>query len=368
MSATSAEAAVLRGKGRLFELEELIVEPPRPDEVLVRVVGTGVCHTDLLVRDQVLPPALPAVLGHEGSGVVESVGSAVRSVTAGDGVVLCPLSCGRCRNCQAAHPMQCASWGPLNLGGRRPDRSTAYRDHAGGELNGHFFGQSSFSTRVVVHERSVVKVPGDAPLELLGPLGCGLQAGAGTVLNVLKPAVGQSIVIFGTGPVGLAAIMAARLVGCSPIVAVDRYRGRLDLACELGATHVFQAGAGELTDSIRRIGGAGVDLAVDAVGLPETVNDALGALAMGGVLALAGSNGTGRPVSLDLTQLMGRSVHGVIEGDSVPALLITRLVELHRAGRFPLDKLVRTYGLANINEAVADSEAGRTVKPVLVNQ
>lgn len=341
------------------------METARPDEVLVRIVGTGVCHTDLLVRDQLLPPALPAILGHEGSGVVESVGSAVQSVAAGDAVVLCPLSCGRCRNCRAAHPMQCVAWGPLNLAGRRPDGSTAYRDAADGELSGHFFGQSSFATRVVVNERSVVKVPGDAPLELLGPLGCGLQAGAGTVLNVLRPAVGQSIVVFGAGPVGLAAVMAARLAGCSPIVVVDRYRSRLDLACELGASHAFEAGGDQLVDHISRIGG-GLDLAVDAVGLPETVSQSLAVLAMGGVLAVAGSNGTGRRLSIDPTQLMGRTLHGVIEGDSVPSLQITRLIELHAAGRFPLDKLVRTYRLAEINEAVADSEAGRTVKPVLL--
>ena len=365
-------AAVLREKGGVFEFEDIAVGPVRPDEVRVRVVATGVCHTDLLVRDQLLPPGLPAVLGHEGSGIVEETGSQVRDLAVGDPVVMSPLSCGRCANCLSAHPMHCLWWGPLNLRGRRSDGSTAYHGADGTELNGHFFGQSAFAGEVVVPAHSAVKVPAEAPLELLGPLGCGLQAGAGTVLNVLKPAAGTSLAVFGAGAVGLAAVMAARLAGCGPIAVVDRNRQRLELAVELGATHALDADDPDLVEAVKRIGGVGptggigVDAVVDAVGLPATVQSALGALAMGGSLAMAGSNGTGQQAAIDLTQLMGRSVHGVIEGDSVPRLLIPRLVGHFLAGRFPIDRLIRTYAFGAINEAVADAESGRTVKPVLL--
>ncbi|RMI32447.1 NAD(P)-dependent alcohol dehydrogenase [Streptomyces triticirhizae] len=359
-------AAVLRDTAGDFRIEEVTVaDELRADEVRVRIVASGVCHTDLLVRDQVLPPPLPAILGHEGSGVVEATGAGVDGCAVGDRVVLAPLSCGRCRNCRSAHPMHCLHWGPLNLRGRRTDGTTAYRDRDGRELNGHFFGQSSFAGHVVTPQRSVIRVRDDLDLTLAGPLGCGLQAGAGAVFNVLAPQPGASIAVFGAGAVGLAGIMAARIAGCDPIYAVDLHPGRLELATELGATHVLEAGdvAGEL---VRRTGG-GVDFALDAVGLPATTRGAVDALAMGGVAAIAGSAGSGQDAPLGLTQLMGRTVHGVIEGDSVPALLIPQLMDLHAAGRFPFEKLVRTYAFDDIAAAVKDSESGETVKPILLH-
>ncbi|WP_436792058.1 zinc-binding dehydrogenase [Yinghuangia sp. YIM S10712] len=211
--------------------------------------------------------------------------------------------------------------------------------------------------------RGVVRVDRDAPLELLGPLGCGFQTGAGTVLEALRPPPGSSIAVFGTGAVGLAAVMAARIAGCTRIIAVDLHPHRLDLARELGATDVVPA------EKAAAIGAetGGVDFAVDAVGLPETLRAAVGALAMGGTAALVGSAGTGREVSLGMVGLMGRTVKGVLEGDVVPALFIPRLLELHRAGLFPFDRLIRTYPFADVEQAADDAEKGRTVKPVLVH-
>ncbi|MFI6345958.1 NAD(P)-dependent alcohol dehydrogenase [Streptomyces sp. NPDC050560] len=364
----TTRAAVLRDRSGDFRIEEIsVADELRPDEVRVRIVASGLCHTDLLVRDQVLPPALPAVLGHEGSGIVEAVGVAVATCAPGDRVVLAPLSCGRCRNCQSAHPMHCVYWGPLNLRGRRSDGSTVYRGADGEELNGHFFGQSSFSGQVVVPQRSVVKVRDDLDLTLAGPLGCGLQAGAGAVLNVLAPRPGASIAVFGAGAVGLAGIMAARIAGCDPVYAVDLHPGRLDLALELGATHVVDAAEDDIAGQLVRATGGGVDFALDAVGLPQTARSAVDALTMAGAAAIAGSAGSGKDVSLGLTQLMGRSVHGVLEGDTVPALFIPQLMDLHAAGRFPFEKLVRTYDFDDIAAAVKDSESGETVKPILLH-
>ncbi len=365
------KAAVLREKGADFALEMVSLGEHRPDEVLVRMVATGVCHTDLLVRDQVLPPAPPVVLGHEGSGVVEEVGSSVSDLAPGDHVVLAPRSCGRCRTCLNAHPMTCVGWGPLNLRGRRPDGSTAFRDIDGAEINGHFFGQSSFAAYAVVPARSAIAVRPDAPLEMLGPFGCSLQAGAGTVLNALKPPPGSSIAVFGLGAVGLAAVIAAGLAGCASIIAVDLNTDRLELARDLGATHTIDAGGGggdaaDVVGEVLEVSGGGVDVSVDAVGLSSTAHSAVAVLAAGGVAAIAGSAAAGRDVAFDLNQLMGRSVRGVLEGDSVPALFIPYLVDLYLAGRFPIDRLVRTYAFDEINRAVEDSTAGSVVKPVLL--
>lgn len=364
--ATVTRAAVLRDKHSELVIEDVCVDDPRPEEILVRLVATGLCHTDLLVRDQILPPPLPAVLGHEGSGVVERVGAAVTGLVPGDPVVLAPLSCGTCARCRGGHPMQCPTWGPLNLRGRRPDGSTAYHDDSGADLNGHFFGQSAFAGYVVVHHSSAVKVPADAPLELLGPLGCAILAGAGAVFNVLKPQPGTTMAVFGAGAVGLAAVMAARLHGCADIVAVDLHPARLDLALELGATQVHLASP-DVPQRIVTATGGGVDTAVDAVGLPETVTSALASLASGGAAAVAGSAGTGKPIPIDVTALMTRSLHGVLEGDAVPGVLIPRLIDLYRRGRFPFDRMIRRYPLAEINAAVADAETGATVKPILVH-
>lgn len=360
-------AAVIRAKGGEFHIETATVDAPRPDEVLLRIAGTGVCHTDLLSRDQILPPGPPAILGHEGSGVVEAIGAAVKGVAVGDHAVLAPAHCGGCRMCLTGHPMHCLSFPPLNLRGRRADGTTAYRDADGAELNAHYFGQSAFADHVVVSARNVVVVDKDAPLELLGPLGCGFQTGAGTVLRALRPPAGSSIAVFGAGAVGLAAVMAARIAGCDRVIAVDLHPHRLDLALELGATDVFRAGPDDVTARIVAATSGGVDFAIDAVGLPRTLRGAMDVLTMGGTAALVGSAGTGQEVVLGLVPLFGRTVKGILEGDVVPALFIPQLVALHRAGRFPFERLITTYGFDEINRAVLDTESGRTIKPVLVH-
>lgn len=363
----SSRAAVIRGKGGPFELEDLEVDEPRLNEALIRVVATGMCHTDLLARDQVLPPGPPVVLGHEGSGVVEAVGAGVRSVSPGDHVVLAPMSCGRCHNCLTGHPMHCRSFLALNLRGRRPDGSSAYRDADGRELSGHFFGQSSFSRHVVVDERSVVRVRDDAPLELLGPLGCGLQTGAGAVLNVLRPLPASSITVFGAGAVGLAAVMAAVMAGCAEIIVVDLNQTRLDIAADLGATAVHDAADEDVVARIVGSTAGGTDYAVDAVGLPQTIRNAVDVLNVGGAAAVLGSAGAGREVSLDISRLFSRTVKGIVEGDVVPAVFIPLLVDSFLAGRFPMDRIITQYDMTGINRAAADAAAGRVVKPVLTH-
>ncbi|WP_406351480.1 NAD(P)-dependent alcohol dehydrogenase [Streptomyces sp. NBC_01635] len=361
-------AAVVRGKSMPFAVEELELDDLRPGEVRVRMVATGVCHTDAIVRDQVYPTPLPAVLGHEGAGVVEAVGSAVTSVAPGDHVVLSAASCGVCAQCLSGKPMYCENAYDQCFGGRRPDGTTALSSN-GEAVSSHFFGQSSFATYANVVERSVVKVSRDAPLEKLGPLGCGLQTGAGAVLNELRPEAGTSLVVFGAGAVGSAAVMAAKVAGCTTVVAVDLHDSRLELARRIGATHTINSGSTDVVSELKKItGGKGVDFVVDTTAVPGLLTQALDALAIRGTIVLVGAAAAGTTVPFEIGEslLKGWTFKTVIEGSSVPQVFIPHLVELWQQGRFPFDELVRTYEFEAINEAFADSADGTTIKPVVV--
>jgi aryl-alcohol dehydrogenase len=359
-------AALTETQGAPFALATLELDDPRPGEVVVRMVSSGVCHTDLIVRDQWYPVPLPAVLGHEGAGVVEAVGDGVTYVSPGDHVVLSFNSCGSCRMCDQGRQAYCDQFFACNFAGSRTDGSSTLH-RAEGDVHGVFFGQSAFATYALATERNVVKVDRDAPLELLGPLGCGIQTGAGGVLNSLKPPAGSSIAVFGAGSVGISAVMAAAVSGCTTIVAVDLNDQRLELAKEVGATHIINAADGGTVDRLRELtGGLGVDYTVETTAVPGVLRQAVDALNQGGTCGLIGAAALGTEVSLDMSALLfGRSVRGIVEGDSVPRQFIPKLVDLYRQGRFPFDKLIKTYAFEDINEAVEDSEKGTTLKPVL---
>ncbi|GHB83243.1 aryl-alcohol dehydrogenase [Streptomyces umbrinus] len=360
-------AALTKTKGAPFTLAPLDLDDPRPGEVVVRMVSSGVCHTDLIVRDQWYPVPLPAVLGHEGAGVVEAVGDGVTSVAPGDHVVLTFQSCGSCRTCLQGRPAYCDQFFACNFAGSRLDGSTPLHRESGDGVHGVFFGQSAFANYALATERNVVKVDQAAPLELLGPLGCGIQTGAGGVLNSLKPSAGSSIAVFGAGSVGLSAVMGAVIAGCTTIVAVDLNDQRLELAKEVGATHVINGAAGDTVAALRDLtGGLGLDFTVETTAVPAVLRQAADALNQGGTCGLIGAAAVGTEVSLDMSSLLfGRTVRGIVEGDSVPQLFIPKLVDLYQQGRFPFDKLIRTYAFEDINDAVEDSEKGTTLKPVL---
>jgi len=363
---TSTEAAVVETGGAPFTLSNIDLDDPRPDEVLVRMVAAGLCHTDLGVASGGLPFPLPGVLGHEGAGVVEEVGSSVTRVKPGDQVLLSFTSCGECRNCRDGHPAYCATWLPDNLiGGRRADGSaTISRD--GEPLGGHFFGQSSFARMAVVDERSLVKVGPDAPLELLAPLGCGIQTGAGAVWNVLKPRPGSSVVVLGAGAVGLAAVMAAALTPATTIIAVDKVAARLELAREVGATHVVDVTTDDLVTSVTEITGGGADGIVETTGSAAVLRQGVDALAARGTLVIVGAPPFGTEAALDVNgMLAGKQVIGLTLGDSETQSLIPALVELVGSGRMPIGRLLQEYPFADIGQAVADVAAGTTIKPVL---
>jgi aryl-alcohol dehydrogenase len=360
-------AAVTESKGAPFAIEELELDEPRPDEIVVRIVASGICHTDLIIRDQWYPVPLPAVLGHEGAGVVEVVGPAVTKVAPGDHVALSYGSCGSCPTCVVGRPWVCHDFWGRNFGATRPDGSTALSG-GGRDIHSHFFGQSSFSTHAIATERSVVRLDPDVPLDLVAPFGCGIQTGAGAVLNALRPRAGASIAVFGVGTVGLSAVMAARVAGATTIIAIDPRPARLELARELGATHMIEPSQVDPVEAIRELtGGAGADFAIDAAGLPQVVQQAVYGTGPGGVCCLIGAPPFGTEVSLDINQVLavGRTIRGIVEGESVPDVFLPTLIELWRQGRFPVDRMMTHYDFDEIDQAARDAEAGRVVKPVL---
>lgn len=356
------KAAVTQEQGQDFEWQAIELADPALGEVRVRIVATGVCHTDAVARDLGIAP-FPIVLGHEGAGVVESLGEGVNGLEVGDHVVLSFAHCGSCGHCLTGHPTVCNTFNELNFGGAMADGS--HRLTRDDESIATFFGQSSFATHAVVSARNAVKVDPEVDLSLLGPLGCGIQTGAGTVLNRLKPDFGSSLVVYGCGAVGLSAIMAAQIAGCQQIIAVDVHDSRLKLARELGATHVINGQQEATVEVVRKITGGGSQFAVETTGVPAVVRQSLQALKPLGVSAIVGVT---PEVTLDVhNDLMaeGKSMIGVIEGDSVPRVFIPQLVAYFKAGRFPFDRLVKFYPPEQINQAFYDSKNGTTVKPVL---
>ena len=361
-------AAVAREAGKPFSIERLVLDGPNPDEVLVKIKGVGICHTDLVVKDTRFPPSLPAVLGHEGAGVVEAVGENVADISIGDRVVLTFASCGRCHCCKGGAPAYCDSAAALNYAGARRNGESALSDRES-PLASHFFGQSSFATHAVVYARNIVKAPADAPLALLGPFGCSIQTGAGTVLNVLKPPADASILITGAGAVGLSAVMAAALAGCAPIIVSDPMHARRASALDFGATHIHDPNEAPLRETVKSIAPGGVNFAIDTTGRREVLETGVDALSKRGVLASVGIAPDENPrfeISINRLLSFGRRIIGVIEGDSDPKQLIPTLLDHHRAGRFPFEKMIATYPLENINDAVRDQAVGRCIKPVLL--
>ncbi len=360
---TEVTAAVLEETEGAFRLQSLDLDEPREDEVLVRIVAAGICHTDSGV--QALVPK-PAVLGHEGAGVVERVGLRVTRVRPGDHVVLTFGSCGACPGCAGGTPHLCENGHALQFACRRGDGSTTLStpQHP---VFGAFFQQSSFATHALATERNAVVVARDVPLELLGPLGCGFQTGAGAVMNSLDVRAGQSLAVFGVGAVGLSAVMAGAVVGAAPIVAIDVNAARLDLARALGATHALNADVGDVADEIGAITGRGVDAALETSGVEQSFNDAIACLAMGGACGLVTIPHIGTTFPFTPRGLLGKaaSLRGVIEGSSVPETFIPQLIELYREGRFPMDRLVTYYPFAEINSAFRDAAAGTAIKPIL---
>ncbi len=366
-------AAIARGPKQAFSLENIELEAPRDNEVLVAIKGVGLCHTDITSKDYPVPPKLPAVLGHEGAGIVLKTGAKVTHIQTGDAVILSFAHCGHCHRCQDNEPGYCDHFFSLNQLARRSDRSTALRDTKGA-IGSHFFGQSSFASHAVVAENQCIKVDASLPIEQLGPLACGVQTGAGTVMLALNVAAHSSLLIMGGGTVGLSALLAGVVRDCKTIVVVEPVASRRQLALELGATHVLDpttpdSSTRSLSENLASISPQGFDYILDTTARANMIETALTQLAIRGTLALvAFPSDSQLTAAVPIHQIMmrGQRIIGVIEGDAIPKDFIPKLLTLYQKGQFPFDKLITQYPFSEINQAVEDQHAGHCVKPVLL--
>lgn len=357
-------AAVLREPGRPLSIEDLALADPHPGEVLVRVEAAGVCHSDYHYMTGDLRCPLPAVLGHEGTGVVEAVGAGVTRVRPGDTVCLMwRPRCGECEYCAVGRPGLCVKGAVQARTGGLMDGTSRL-----GDVH-HLLGVSCFAERCVVAEASVVPVPAGIPVHIAAIAGCAVVTGVGAVLNVVRDAAGRGLLVLGAGGVGLSAVMGAALVGASPIVVADISSARLELAKRLGATHVVDAGTDDVVGTVRRICRPGAHWAVEAVGRPSTLEQAVASLRPGGTAVAVGLGRAGETFAVPTNELvqMEKRVVGSLYGSANPLVDLPRLFSLYAAGKLPLDRLLGdSYPLARVNEAYQALMGGSVGRAVIV--
>ncbi|KAK3306174.1 chaperonin 10-like protein [Chaetomium strumarium] len=372
------EALVVNKPGGEFEMTPIVIQDLRPDELLVEMRYSGVCHTDFYLQEGSLGALLefPAIAGHEGAGIIRAIGSQVtdKSLQVGDPVLLSFTACGECGHCvKDRNFSRCSAFPALNLTATpRPDRSSPAKLLLDGQpVRSQFFGQSSFSRFSAVRENCVVKCPYPDDMALYAPMGCGYQTGAGTILNVLKPKPDQTVAVFGAGSVGFAAIMAAASIPVKQIIAIDIVEQKLALAKELGATQTINSSklqGGGVVAAIKSVtGGQGVDFAVDTTGVAAVIEKMLMCLSFGGTAASVGAP----PREANINVNPGAFFAGmnkwvtVSEGDSHPPEFIPQLIDLHRQGKFPVDRISKVYPVAGLKKAVSDMHAGTVIKPII---
>jgi S-(hydroxymethyl)glutathione dehydrogenase/alcohol dehydrogenase len=356
------KAAVLYEAKKPLVVEDVEIEEPKTGEVLVKVAAAGVCHSDLHFMEGSWPFRLPAILGHEGAGVVERVGEGVTLVQPGDHVILTWVApCGQCRNCVRGKPYLCNS----NPAASMKDGTTRLKK--GDQSIFHFLGVSSFAQHLIAHETAMVKVREDAPLEKVALIGCGVMTGVGAVVNTAKVEMGSSVAVFGCGGVGLNVIQGANLAGATTIIAVDKFDNKLELARKLGATHVVNASNEDPVKKVREITGAGADYTFEVIGIPEVVAQAFDAAGPGGTAVMVGMPPIGAPVTVNsLGLFQGKTLQGAYYGSARVRVDMPVLVDLYMAGKLKLDELItRSYPLDGINDAFDAMKKGEVARSII---
>jgi S-(hydroxymethyl)glutathione dehydrogenase/alcohol dehydrogenase len=345
-------------------VEELSLRAPGPGEVVVQIAASGVCRSDLSIVDGTIPHPLPAVLGHEGAGVVAECGPGVRTLAPGDHVVLSWVApCRHCFQCLHGHPELCEH-------GMDHAWAQPYATDGGGAGLLAAFGTATFGEATVIPETACVKIDRDFPLELAALVGCGVVTGVGAILNSAHVQPGESVAVVGCGGVGLSAIQGARLAGASPIIAVDRVAAKLDLARTCGATHTVDASTGGVAEVVRELtGGRGVDHGVEVVGRSDTIALAYDLTRRAGTVTIVGAGAFDDMVSFGAMQLMvdSKTVRGCVYGGTDPERDFPAMARLHEAGVLDLGVLAtRTIALDDVNAAFAAMEAGEVARSVIV--
>jgi len=361
-------AAVLDRFDADLRVQRLTLDEPGPGEVLVRIAATGVCASDAHTRSGRIPSPLPAVLGHEGAGEVVATGAEVAHVRAGDRVALSWLpSCGDCRYCRAGRPVLCAESSAALLAGTLLDGTVRLHDR-GREVH-HYSFLSTFADHAVVPAASAIKIPGSIPPEVAALAGCGVLTGYGAVVNRARAAAGDAVLVYGAGGVGLSAIMAARLSGAEPIIAVDPQESKRTAAIDFGAHRVLSA-SDDVPREVRALtGGCGADVTIDAVGREGLLEQAFDATAPGGTVVCVGVPPAAAYASVPAARFVREEklLTGCLYGSGRPVRDIPRLLAEFDAGRLPIDKLIsKTYAFADINRAFADLDRGGTRRGVVL--
>lgn len=357
------KAALAREVGKPVELVDVELDDLAPHQVRVRMAASGVCHSDLSVVHGTIPHPLPCVLGHEGAGIVEEVGSAVTQVTPGDRVILSwNPACRECVWCRADQPFLCERG--------LADAFAAPYGTVDGEPVFRGMTTGTFGETTQVLEKALVPVGEEIPLEIAALVGCAVTTGVGAVVNTARVEPGSSVAVVGCGGVGLSIVMGAHVVGAATVVAVDLSRERLELAADLGATETVDANATDPVEAVRaRTGGLGVDHSFEVVGRSQTIRHAYDMTRRGGTCTLVGAGSSDDEVRFDAMELFfsGRRILGCVYGSADPPRDFPRLLDLYRSGRLPLDRLVtERIGLDGINDAFAAMEAGRGARSVVV--
>ena len=368
-------AAVLREIGRPapyansrpLSIEEFELDPPGEGEVLVRVRAAGLCHSDLSVIDGNRPRPVPMVLGHEAAGVVEAIGPGVRGLAPGDHVVAAFVpSCGHCAPCSGGRPALCEPGFRANSAGTLLSGSRRLHD-ATGDVH-HHLGVSGFAEHAVLSAHSLVRVPGDLPLAEAALFGCAVITGVGAVVNTAAMPRGATAAVVGLGGVGLAAVLAARMLGAREIVAIDLNERKLSVAREFGATATVSAASPDAVEQVREITGGGAGYAFEMAGSARALELAYKATARGGTTVTAGLPHPQQQVSLQHVNLVAeeRTLKGSYLGSCVPSRDIPRYIEWYRAGRLPVDRLMsERLRLADINAGFDRLAAGESIRQVI---
>ena len=364
-------AAVLYQANTPLQLEEVSLDGPREDEVLVRVAATGACHSDYHVMNgdwhgRDFP--LPTVLGHEASGVVEKVGPGVNHVRPGDRIILSfAASCGRCRRCVSGQPHLCHGF-PDSRPGTMPDGTRRLR-RGDTELNHFGGGMSSFAELSLIHKSAAIPIRPDMPLDRAALIGCAVMTGVGAVLNTARVEPGATMAVFGTGGVGLSVVQGGALASASRIIAVDLRDNKLGYARGVGATDTINASQQDAVEAIRELtGGTGVDYAFDAIGLPGVSRQAYDAVRRGGTAVVVGMAPTGSEIPVPAAiAAQEKTVKGCFYGSTRPSVDFPRLVDFYMQGKLKLDQMVtHRYQLEEINEAFAALARGDNARGVIV--
>ncbi len=360
------KAAVLRQTNAPFPelaIENVEVDQPLAHEVLVRTVATGVCHSDLhyLKGDSVMP--VPAILGHEGAGIVEAVGEGVTYVEPGDHVIACLSAfCGHCEYCLSGKPFRCSNRSEMSRA-----REATPRMSWDGQALGQHGGLGTFAEQMLVHENSVVKIREDMPLDRAALIGCGVTTGLGAALNTAKVEAGSTVAVFGAGGIGLSAIQGARIAGARQIIAVDVFENKLATAKEFGATHIVDASSRDPVQAIREMTGGGVDYSFEAIGLKQTVTQCFESIRVEGTATVIGLMPVGQMLELDGRMFFRGKFQGSMMGSNRFRIDMPRYIDFYMQGRLRLDEMITRRGrLEDVHDAFRAMEAGEVVRTVLM--